>query len=152
MPTVRKSVIVDRPAATMFELVDDVESYPQFLPWCSGTEVYERSAQVTVARLDIDYHGLTSRIATRNLKQAPEGMVLEFVEGPFDRFRGHWHFVARGEEGCRVEFALDYSFSNLAFEAVLGPVFGHIIETLVERFVERAEKAPRSHRGSGAAR
>ncbi|HUI99509.1 MAG TPA: type II toxin-antitoxin system RatA family toxin [Usitatibacter sp.] len=151
MPTVRKSVIVDRPARTMFELVDDVESYPQFLPWCAGTEVYERTEAVTVARLDIDYHGLTSHVATRNLKRPPEGMVLEFVEGPFERFRGRWHFVALGEEGCRVEFALDYAFSSLAFEAVLGPVFGHIVDTLVERFVERAEKAPRAHRGGGDA-
>ncbi len=152
MATVRKSVIVDRPATTMFDLVDDVESYPQFLPWCAGTEVYERTEQVTVARLDIDYHGLTSHIATRNLKRRPEGMVLEFVEGPFDRFKGHWHFVALGDEGCRVEFALDYAFSSLAFEALLGPVFGHIAETLVERFVERAEKAPRTNRGAGHAR
>jgi ribosome-associated toxin RatA of RatAB toxin-antitoxin module len=146
MPTVRKSVIVDRPPATMFELVDDVESYPQFLPWCVGSEVYERDERVTVARLDIAYHGLTSHIATRNVKHAPERMLLEFVDGPFDRFKGHWHFVALGEEGCRVEFALDYAFSNLAFEAVLGPVFGHIIETLVERFVDRAEKTPRPRR------
>lgn len=152
MPTVRKSVIVGRPASAMFELVDDVESYPEFLPWCAGTEVYERTERVTVARLDIDYHGLTSHIATRNEKHAPERMRLEFVEGPFDRFKGHWRFVALGEEGCRVEFALDYAFSNLAFEAVLGPVFGHIIETLVERFVERAEEKPRPKRGGGGRR
>jgi ribosome-associated toxin RatA of RatAB toxin-antitoxin module len=76
------------------------------------------------------------------VKRPPEGMVLEFVEGPFERFRGHWRFVALGEDGCRVEFALDYAFSNAALEAVLGPVFGHIIETLVDRFVERAESFP----------
>jgi ribosome-associated toxin RatA of RatAB toxin-antitoxin module len=148
MPTVRKSVIVDRPPSAMFELVDDVESYPRFLPWCARTEVFERTDEVTVARLDIDYHGLASHIATRNRKHPPERMVLEFVEGPFDRFKGHWHFRALGEEGCRVEFALDYAFSNLAFEAVLGPVFGHIIETLVERFVERAESLPRARQAS----
>jgi len=147
MPTVRKSVIVDRPAHTMFELVDDVESYPHFLPWCAATEVYERTEEITVARLDIDYHGLTSHIATRNRKHAPERMVLDFVEGPFDRFKGHWRFVGLGEDGCRVEFALDYAFSNLALEAVLGPLFGHIIETLVERFVQRAESMPHGRHG-----
>jgi ribosome-associated toxin RatA of RatAB toxin-antitoxin module len=149
MPTVRKSVIVERPAAAMFELVDDVERYPEFLPWCAGAHVYERTERVTVARLDIDYRGLTSHISTRNEKHRPERMRLEFVEGPFDRFKGHWHFVPLGEDGCRVEFALDYAFSNLAFEAVLGPVFGHIVETLVERFVERAEAKPRPKRGAG---
>jgi ribosome-associated toxin RatA of RatAB toxin-antitoxin module len=68
-------------------------------------------------------------------------MDLEFLEGPFDRFQGHWRFVPLGDAGCRVEFALDYSFANAAMDALLGPVFGHIIETLVDRFVARAEAA-----------
>jgi len=139
MPTVLKSALVHRPAAAMFALVDDVERYPQFLPWCSQTEVYERTGEVTRARIDIDYHGLESRIATVNRKQPPDSMDLEFVEGPFDHFKGHWRFAALGADGCRVELALDYSFSNPAMEALLGPVFGHIIETLVDRFIARAE-------------
>jgi ribosome-associated toxin RatA of RatAB toxin-antitoxin module len=142
MPTVRKSVIVPRPADTMFALVDDVESYPQFLPWCASTTVFERTPEATLARLEIDYHGLASHIETRNLKHPPQRMELQFVEGPFERFKGRWHFVELGEEGCRVEFSLDYAFSSVAFEAALGPVFGHIIETLVDRFVERAESLP----------
>ena len=142
MPTVRKSVIVPRPAATMFALVDDVESYPQFLPWCASASVSERTEKVTLARLDIDYHGLTSHIETRNVKHPPERMDLGFVEGPFERFKGRWLFARLGDDGCRVEFSLDYAFSSAAFEGVLGPVFGHIIETLVDRFVERAESMP----------
>ena len=71
MPIVQRSVIVDRPAATMFALVDDVEDYPQFLPWCADTEVYERTPEVTRARIDIDYRGLTTRIGTRNVKRPP---------------------------------------------------------------------------------
>lgn len=139
MPTVVKSVLVHRPAATMFALVDDVERYPEFLPWCSRSVVYERTPEVTRACIDIDYHGLTSQISTLNRKRPPERMDLEFVEGPFDQFRGHWRFVALGEAGCRVEFALDYAFSNAAIDALLGPVFGNIMETLVDRFVARAE-------------
>jgi ribosome-associated toxin RatA of RatAB toxin-antitoxin module len=139
MPTVRKSVILAQPCATMFALVDDVERYPEFLPWCAGTEVFERTAAVTRARIDIDYHGLESNITTLNRKEAPSTMTLEFVDGPFEKFKGLWRFVPLGEAGCRVEFSLDYAFANVAFEAVLGPVFGHIIETLVDRFVARAE-------------
>lgn len=142
MPNVRQSVIVNRPAAAMFALVDDVESYPRFLPWCSGAQVFERTDAVTVARLDIDYHGLTTSIGTRNAKEPPERMSLEFVEGPFERFKGEWRFVELGEEGCRVELVLDYAFSSVALEAVLGAVFGHIAETLVDRFVQRAESLP----------
>lgn len=141
MPTVLKSVLVQRPAADMFALVEDVERYPEFLPWCSATEVLERTAETTRARIDIDYHGLTSHVSTLNRKQAPQRMDLEFVEGPFEKFKGHWRFVPLGDAGCRVEFALDYSFANAAMDALLGPVFGHIIETLVDRFVARAEGA-----------
>lgn len=139
MPTVRKSVIVGRPAEVLFALVDDVERYPQFLPWCAGTEVIERSGDTTHARIDVDYHGLKSHIATVNRKQAPEWMHLEFSHGPFERFRGHWRFQPLGDDGCRVEFALDYALDSAVLEALLGPVFAHITETLVDRFVERAE-------------
>jgi ribosome-associated toxin RatA of RatAB toxin-antitoxin module len=139
MPTVLKSVLVHRPAADMFALVDDVERYPEFLPWCSAAEVLERTPGTTRARIDIDYHGLTSHFSTLNRKQAPSRMDLEFVEGPFEKFTGHWRFVALGDAGCRVEFELDYSFANAAMDALLGPVFGHIIETLVDRFVARAQ-------------
>lgn len=139
MPTVRKSVIVPHTAQRMFDLVDAVEHYPQFLPWCGGARVLERTAEVTRARIDVDYHGLRSSFTTRNVKHPPEWMHLEFVDGPFERFKGHWRFVALGDAGCRVEFALDYGLERRALEAVLGPVFGNILETLVDRFVARAD-------------
>ena len=139
MPTVLKTVLVQRPATTMFELVDDVERYPEFLPWCAGATVYERNETVTRARIEVDYHGLASHFTTLNRKHAPLRMDLEFVEGPFEAFKGRWTFAPLGEGGCRVEFSLDYAFSNSAMSALLGPVFAHISETLVDRFVARAE-------------
>src|SRR5688572_24491439 len=135
MQTVRKSVIVARPATALFALVEACERYPEFLPWCSGAEVHERTRELTRATLQIDYHGLRSRITTLNRKSPPEAIDLEFVEGPFDQFRGHWRFTPLGDDGCRVDFALDYGFSSGAMEALLGPMFGHVIETLVDRFV-----------------
>lgn len=140
MPTVRKSAIVPQPPSALFALVDDVEHYPQFLPWCAGAEVQERTATITQARLDIAYGGLRTHVTTRNRKHAPTRMTLEFVDGPFKEFAGEWHFVSLGEEGCRVEFSLDYQFASGAFQALLGPVFSHVAETMVERFVERAER------------
>ena len=139
MATVLKSVLVPHSARTMFELVERCERYPEFLPWCAAAEVFERTDTLTRARLDIDYHGLESHISTVNSKQPYERIELEFVEGPFDHFKGHWRFVALGEAGCRVEFSVDYTFSSGAMDRLLAPVFGHIIETLVERFVTRAD-------------
>jgi ribosome-associated toxin RatA of RatAB toxin-antitoxin module len=149
MRTILKSVLVPHSARTMFDLVDDCGHYPEFLPWCAAAEVFERTSAITRARLDIDYNGLTSHISTLNRKEPPERMELEFVEGPFDRFKGHWRFIALGDAGCRVELAVDYAFSNGAMDKLLAPVFGHIIETLVEHFVMRAD-ALAERRAAGA--
>ncbi|HZZ93064.1 MAG TPA: type II toxin-antitoxin system RatA family toxin [Usitatibacter sp.] len=139
MPTVRKSALVSHRPEAMFELVEDVEQYPRFLPWCASTEVYERTPQVTRARLDIAYGGLRTHITTRNTKDPPHGMTLEFVDGPFERFRAQWRFVALGDTGCRVEFSLDYDLASAPLRALLGPLFGHVADTMVERFIERAD-------------
>ena len=139
MPTVRRSVILERTCEQMFALVDEVERYPEFLPWCKATRLIERTGEVTAARIDIDYHGLASFVETRNRKEAPHRMVLELVDGPFTAFGGEWQFAPLGDSGCRVALAVDYAFESSVLESVLGPVFGYVIETLVDRFVERAE-------------
>lgn len=127
----------------MFALVEDIESYPRFLPWCSGTEVFERGPEITRARLDVSYHGLKTHVATLNRKQAPERIELEFEDGPFERFGGEWRFAALGEDGCKVELALDYEFASGALATLLGPLFGNIADTMVESFVRRAESLAR---------
>ena len=140
MPTVRKSAIVPCTREAMFALVEDIESYPQFLPWCSGTEVFERGPTVTRARLDVSYHGLRTHVSTRNRKQEPESIELAFEDGPFERFGGVWRFAPLGGEGCKVELALDYEFSSGTLAKLLGPLFGNIADTMVESFVRRAEE------------
>jgi ribosome-associated toxin RatA of RatAB toxin-antitoxin module len=139
MPLVRRSVIVPHACATMFDLVDRVEDYPAFMPWCSRVDLIERTAEVTAARLHVDYHGLSVKIATRNLKDPPATMRLDLLEGPFESFGGGWRFSALGEAGCRVEFLLDYAMAGAGLDAILGPVFGQIAATLVDSFVARAE-------------
>ena len=140
MAHVRKSVIVPHSCATMFALVDAVERYPEFLPWCPRTEVLERTPELTRARIDVDYHGLKTSFSTRNAKRAPHAMTLELVEGPFESLGGEWRFEPLGAEGCRVELALDYTAAGGALKALMAPVFAQIVETLVDRFVERADR------------
>jgi ribosome-associated toxin RatA of RatAB toxin-antitoxin module len=139
MPNVRKSVIVHHRCETMFDLVDRVEDYPRFLPWCRDTQVLERSDTTTEARIEVDYHGLVTRFTTRNAKARPGAMELAFVEGPFEAFAGRWTFQPLGPEGCRVELALDYELAG-ALGALAAPVFGQIMESLVDRFVARADR------------
>ena len=142
MPIVRKSAIVPHACETMFDMVDRVEDYPRFLPWCAGAKVLERGDEVTRARIDIDYHGLTSHFTTRNIKRRPHTMSLELIEGPFMSFSGQWRFEPLGANGCRVELAVDYAFSNRALDIALAAMFGHVLESLVDGFVARAESAP----------
>lgn len=151
MPTVTRKIIVDHPAADMFALVDGVESYPQFLPWCSSVQVFARTPTQTHARIDIDFHGVRSHVATRNHNEPPEWIRLELADGPFERLTGHWHIRPLGSEGCAIELVMDYAFSSRALESVMGPVFGFIVETLVERFVERADALRRARQSSAPA-
>ena len=139
MPTVTKSVLVPHSPERMFELVDAVEDYPEFLPWCPRTKLIERTGDVTRARIDVDYRGLKTHFTTRNRKRAPRRMDIELEEGPFERLGGSWTFTPLGDEGTRVELSLDYALASRSMSRVLAPVFGHIMETLVDRFIERAD-------------
>jgi ribosome-associated toxin RatA of RatAB toxin-antitoxin module len=140
MAVVEKSVLIERTAVQMFELVDRVEDYPKFLPWCGGTELLERTESKTAARIHINYHGLKAHFATENAKEAPRQMSIRLREGPFRSMDGGWRFTPLGETACKVEFRLQYEFSSRILEKALGPVFHHIANTFVESFVKRAQQ------------
>ena len=124
----------------MFELVDTVEQYPQFLPWCGGSELIYRRPDELRAVLHIDFRGIKQKFSTRNARSVPHEMRIELVEGPFKSLNGCWKFTDLGNAGCKVEFNLAWDFSNRILGAVAGPVFNHISATMVEAFVGRAEK------------
>jgi ribosome-associated toxin RatA of RatAB toxin-antitoxin module len=139
MPQVTKSVLVSHSAESMFDLVDDVERYPAFLPWCGGAQVVSRDDTHTQARIEIRYLGVSQSFTTRNSKLRPQHMSLTLVEGPFEDLVGAWQFVALSPAACKVVFQLDYRFANGVIEGVIGPVMAMIAETFVDRFVQRAE-------------
>jgi ribosome-associated toxin RatA of RatAB toxin-antitoxin module len=140
MAEVLKTVLVEYTPAQMFALVDEVERYPEFLPWCGGTELHERSEAVTVATIRIAYGGIHQDFTTENRKQIPLRMDLSLRRGPFRHLEGHWLFKPLGDAACKVELRLDYEFANKLFEKLLAPVFKHIANTLVEEFIRRAEQ------------
>lgn len=140
MAEVRKIVLLEFTPTQMFSLVDGVEDYPAFLPWCAGGEVLSRDEVVTHARLHINYHGIKSHFSTENRKVFPHRMDIRLVEGPFHMLEGDWVFTALGETACKVEFRLVYEFSNKLIEKAVGPVFHHIANTFVDAFVKRAEQ------------
>jgi ribosome-associated toxin RatA of RatAB toxin-antitoxin module len=139
MRCVTKSVLVPYTASQMFELVDRVELYPQFLPWCGGAREIEHVDNRKTARIDIDYHGVRAHFTTENLNDPPNSIVITLKDGPFRHLHGEWKFRELGEHGCKVEFVRSYEFSTPLLERVIGPVFGHIANTFTEAFVRRAD-------------
>ncbi len=140
MALVEKSVLVLHSAQQMFDLVDGVELYPQFLPWCGGTEVKWRDEASTVATVVIDFHRIKQSFTTENAKQIPSLIEMKLQDGPFRQLDGSWRFTALNESACKVEFRLHYEFSSKLLESLVGPVFNHITSNFVDAFVERAEK------------
>ena len=140
MQKVKKSVLVPYAAGRMFALVDDVEAYPQFLPWCGGARVLERHDDGKTARIDIDYHGVKAQFTTHNANFPPERIVITLKDGPFKHLHGEWRFRALAKDASKVEFELAYEFTTLVIDAIVGPVFNHIASTFIDAFVRRAEK------------
>jgi ribosome-associated toxin RatA of RatAB toxin-antitoxin module len=122
----------------MFSLVDRVEDYPAFLPWCGGTTLHYRDPDVTRATILINYRGVRQSFTTENVKRAPREMLIRLVAGPFRRLDGSWKFTELAGRGCKIELALRYEFAGWLLEKLLGPVFQHVADTLVDAFVKRA--------------
>lgn len=122
----------------MFSLVDAVEDYPKFLPWCGGTTLLQRDQDTTRARILINYHGIRQSFTTENAKRAPVEMQIRLVEGPFRKLDGSWRFTDLAGRGCKIEFKLHYEFAGRLLDRLISPVFHHISSTLVDAFVKRA--------------
>jgi ribosome-associated toxin RatA of RatAB toxin-antitoxin module len=138
VPDVNQSVLVAFTPEQMFTLVDAVEDYPKFLPWCGGTTLIHRDASTTRATISISYRGIRRSFTTENAKQEPVEMTIRLIEGPFSKLDGSWHFTRLGERGCKIEFKLHYEFAGRMLDRLISPVFRHIASTLVEAFVKRA--------------
>jgi ribosome-associated toxin RatA of RatAB toxin-antitoxin module len=140
VPEVNRSVLVGFTPEQMFGLVEAVEDYPKFLPWCGGATVLHRDEHITRAAILINYHGIRQGFTTENAKRAPSEMLIRLVEGPFRSLDGSWRFTGLAGRGCKVELCLRYEFSSRILGKLVGPVFNHIADTLVDAFARRAEQ------------
>lgn len=149
MTEVRRSALLDCTPGQMFALVDAVEDYPAFLPWCSDARVSRRDASSMRATLFINFHGIRQSFTTENDRHPPSEMRMHLVEGPFRKLEGRWRFTDLSGRGCKVEFSLEYEFASRALERVVGPVFDRIANTLLEAFVNRASRVYGAPSASG---
>ncbi len=140
MPEVSKTVLVEYMPEDMFRLVDDIERYPEFLPWCTGAKVVSREGGVMRATLAVGFRGVRQSFTTENHNTPPHGIALQLVDGPFKSLDGQWRFNDLNGRGCKIELNLAWTFSSVLLGALVGPVFSHIADTMVEAFVKRAGK------------
>jgi ribosome-associated toxin RatA of RatAB toxin-antitoxin module len=133
-----KSILVPYSTAEIFDLVNAVERYPEFMPWCGGSSVSERTDTTLTASIVIDFLGIRQTFTTRNTNDRPKRIDVALVDGPFQSLVGHWVFQALREDACKVVFELDYAFKSKALETVVGPVFNRIANSFVEAFAKRA--------------
>jgi ribosome-associated toxin RatA of RatAB toxin-antitoxin module len=133
-----RSAIVEHSAAEMYALVEDIESYPGFLPWCAGAQVHSRSPEGTRATLTVAVGPVRQSLTTLNENRPGEAIHMRLVEGPFRHFSAEWRFVPLGAHACRVEFRLGYQFSSRTLGKVLAPLFDGMADSMVDAFVRRA--------------
>lgn len=138
MPSIARSALVNHSAAQMYSLVCDIESYPQFLPWCDGTTILERSDTHQVATVTVDRRMKGISFTTRNTLSVDESVHMALVSGPFKRFGGVWTFKGIDDTACRVELSMDFEFQSRILGALLGPAFTKICDSMVAAFVKRA--------------
>lgn len=140
MTEVYKSALVLHTAEQMFDLVNDVRRYPEFVPWCARTEVIAESETAIEATLYVSKAGLNYSFTTRNTKERPCRMEMALVEGPFSRFRAAWVITPLSEEACKVEFTMEFDFAGKLAAVAMNKVFNAVATTMVDVFVNRADQ------------
>jgi ribosome-associated toxin RatA of RatAB toxin-antitoxin module len=137
--SVKRSALVPFTPAQMYALVEDVERYPEFLPWCAGAQLHERDEHALRASIDIGLAGLSSRFGTRNELDPPHRMTMELVEGPFESLHGEWQFVPVGDSGCEARLSMQFAFASRTQDALFGVAFEKICNELIDAFIRRAQ-------------
>jgi ribosome-associated toxin RatA of RatAB toxin-antitoxin module len=138
MPIINRSALVPYNAAEMFSLVDDVEAYPQFMPWCKSATVLSRDDDEVRASMELVRGGFEKSFTTCNRLQKNKMIEIRLVKGPFRQLYGFWRFEPIGENACKVSLHLNFEFVNKLVGIAMGPVFNQIANTLVDSFCQRA--------------
>jgi ribosome-associated toxin RatA of RatAB toxin-antitoxin module len=143
MKTIEKSILVWYSAQQMFDLVSDVDQYPEFLPWCDHASIVTQHDDGVTAQIGMAYGKLKQSFTTRNTYVAGRQIDLQLVKGPFTNLEGHWRFTPVGEAddpACRTTLAMVYGFDNSVLSSLVSPVFDRIAASMVDAFFKRANQ------------
>jgi len=136
----KKSAVVPFTSEQMYRLVNDVEAYPAYLPWCSDARVLAQSAERLTASVSLAAGGVRQTFTTENIMQAGKRIEVRLLSGPFKYLHGYWQFEAAGERGCRISLQMNFEFKSRWLKLVLDKIFDRILHSLIAAFTERAEQ------------
>ncbi len=140
MSVIERSALLPYPAEQVYQLINDIEAYPQFMKGCVGAEILQRSENMVEARLTLKKGAIKQSFVTRNRNEPPNLIVMELVEGPFDSFAGQWRVDALNDCACKVTIALDFSLSNRLVAATAKALFNPVADNLVGALVKRVNE------------
>lgn len=139
MSLISRNALVHYSVAEMFALVEDIESYAEFLPWCKSTEVLFKSDDEVKASIEISKGALNKTFTTVNRMQKNKMIEMRLVKGPFKHLQGYWRFDAlKIDQACKISLDLDFEFSNKILAMAAGAVFNQIANSMVDAFCKRA--------------
>jgi len=142
MREVKRSALVQKPPGELFALISDVESYPQFLPWCTHARVDARTPAEVVATLGVQQGALQGEFTTRNTLEPERAIRMRLVSGPFRALEGEWLLTPVGDGGCQVELTMRFAFRNPLLALVFERRFAETVGSLVDAFIARARSQP----------
>ncbi|MDC0610478.1 SRPBCC family protein [Vibrio sp.] len=140
MKQVSRSALVSFSAEQMYNLVNDVDSYPEFLPGCSGSRVLESTSDKMVASVDVSKVGISKTFTTANELVHAKAILMTLVDGPFKTLTGGWFFTELDEKACKVELKLEFEFSSKMIEMAFGKIFNELTNNMVNAFTKRAKQ------------
>ncbi len=138
MTTVKRSALVPYAAEQMYALVNDVEAYPEFVPWCTGVKVLVRNRSTLQATIALEKGAISQRLTTQNVMHEGHRIDMKLVEGPFRYLHGTWLFEALGAEASEVSLQMRFEASRTLVGVAFGQVFNQVANSLVDAFCRRA--------------
>lgn len=138
MNTLKRNAIVPYSTHQMFELVNSIDDYPRFLPWCHSSQIISRTDEEVVASLEVNWKGIHKNFTTRNHLYPYERMEIYLINGPLKHMEGIWNFHKLDERACKVLLDLEFEFAGGFVDRFFQPVFQHIANTMVDAFCKRA--------------
>jgi coenzyme Q-binding protein COQ10 len=132
--------VLPHTAEQMFDLIADVERYPEFLPWCTGVRIFKREERMFMADLMIGYKVIREKFTSKVELEPKERIRVTYMTGPLKELNNDWRFIDNGDGTCTIDFFIEFEFRSRLFERLIGGVFDEIVRRMVGAFVERADE------------